>query len=231
MVRDDPRQLRRDYRVRAQRLPLVRTLEADCPWKFKGSGRRGGVSWRGRYAPMELDDIKWFPLPPLARDCRLFLWRVGAMQQEALDVGKAWGFTQKSEIIWIKTTADGKLMIDVDGIGNDEVLKDKHDLADHGIVHHEQLANLSFGTGHQTRYAHEVCHIMTRGNPLRTEHFRSVFFAPIGEHSEKPAKFYDIVERMSQGPRYRLFSCDHRDGWVSEYQMAHRGEYALQEAE
>lgn len=174
---------------------------------------------------MELEAIKRFPLPPLAPDCRLFLWRVGAMQQEALDVGKAWGFKHKSEIVWIKTTADGKLIIDVDGIGNDEVLKDKHGLATHGIVHHERLANLAFGAGHQTRYAHETCLIFTRGNPERTEHFRSVFFAPIGEHSQKPAKFYDIVERMSPGPRYRLFACDSRPDWVSEYQMAHRGEY------
>lgn len=154
------------------------------------------------------------------------MWRVGALQQEALDVGRAWGFTQKAELIWIKTTADGKLIIDVDGIGNDEVLKDKHDLAHHGVVHHERLANIAFGTGHQVRYAHESCLIFTRGNPERTEHFRSVFFAPIGEHSQKPNKFYEIVERMSPAPRYRMFACEPREGWTSEYHMAHRGQYA-----
>lgn len=174
---------------------------------------------------MDLAKIMAYPLPPLADDARLFLWRVGAMQQEALDVIKAWGFTLKSEIVWIKTTADGKLLIDVDGIGNDEVLK-KPDLSSHGIICHDNLANLAFGAGHQTRYAHETCLIATRGNPDRDEHFRSVFFAPIGEHSEKPAKFYDIVDRMSPGPKYRMFSCEPRPGWTSEYHMAHRGEYA-----
>lgn len=147
------------------------------------------------------------------------------MQEDALAVIKAWGFTLKSEIVWIKTTADGKLLIDVDGVGNDEVMK-KADLKSHGIVCHDELANLAFGAGHQTRYAHETCLIATRGNPERGEHFRSVFFAPRGEHSEKPAKFYDIAERLSPGPRYRLFACDKRPGWMSEYQMAHRGEHA-----
>jgi len=228
----DLRQLRRDWRVRSLWLPKVQTLEADPPWKFKGASRRGGVAWRGRYTPMDIEAIKRYPLPPLAENCRLFLWRVGAMQQEALDVIKAWGFEHKSEIVWVKTTTHsgmtggGHLMLDVDGIGNDEVLKDKHGLAEHGIVHHGDLANLAFGAGHQTRYAHETCLIATRGNPSRDEHFRSVFFAPIGEHSQKPAKFYDLVERMSPGPRYRLFSCEPRQGWTSEYHMAHRGDYA-----
>jgi N6-adenosine-specific RNA methylase IME4 len=225
-VREDPRLLRRYWKVRALRLPLVRTLEADPPWKFKGASRRGGVSWRGRYQPMGLEAIMRYPLPPLADDCRLFLWRVGAMQDEALAVIKAWGFTLKSEIIWVKTTADGMLMIDVDGIGNDEVLKGKRDLAARGIIHHGDLANLAFGAGHQTRYAHETCLIATRGNPGRDEHFRSVMFAPRGEHSEKPAKFYDIVDRMSPGPRHRMFAMGPRPGWTSEYHMAHRGDYA-----
>lgn len=219
----DHRDLRRVWKVRRFRLPLVRTLEADCPWKFDGAGRRGGT--RNRYPPLTVEQLCNFPLPPMEHDCRLFLWRVGALQEEALTVGKAWGFTQKSEIVWIKTTDDGKLIIDVDGIGNDEVLK-KPDLKNHGLVCHDNLANLAFGNGHQTRYAHETCLIFTRGQPERTEHFRSVFFAPIGEHSQKPAKFYDIVARMSPGPRYRLFACDSIAGWTSEYHMAHRGEHA-----
>lgn len=192
-------------------------METDNPWSFDAKGRQGGT--RDRYQPMTVEQLKRYPLPPLDPDCRLFMWRVGALQQEALDVGKAWGFTQKAEIVWIKTTADGKLIINVDGIGNDEVVKGKDPA-------HGQLANISFGTGHQVRYSHETCLIFTRGNPLRTAHFRSVFFAPIGEHSEKPAKFYDIVEQMSPPPRYRMFACEPRDGWMSEYHMAHRGDYA-----
>jgi N6-adenosine-specific RNA methylase IME4 len=39
-------------------------------------------------------------------DSVLFFWRVSAMQQEALDVIKAWGFTLKSELVWIKGTPE-----------------------------------------------------------------------------------------------------------------------------
>jgi len=39
----------------------------------------------------------------VAPDARLFLWRVASMQQEALDVVRAWGFTPKTEIVWCKT--------------------------------------------------------------------------------------------------------------------------------
>lgn len=211
MKREDLRDLRRIWRVRSLRLPLVRTLEADCPWKFSGAGRRGGT--RNRYQPMTVEQLCNYPLPPLDTDCRLFLWRVGALQQEALTVGTAWGFTQKAELVWIKTTRDGRLILDVDGVGNDEVVKGK------------DLANISFGNGHQVRYSHETCLIFTRGNPGRMEHFRSVFFAPIGEHSQKPDKFYRIVERMSPGPYYRMFACEPRPNWTSEYHKAHRGEH------
>lgn len=201
----------------------MRTLETDNPWLFNGSGRRGGT--RDRYTPLTVQQLIDYPLPPLAEDCRLFMWRVGALQQEALTIGRAWGFTQKAEIVWIKTTSDGRLIIDPNGIGNNEVIK-RPDLPNHGIVHHDAMSNIAYGAGHQVRYSHESCLIFTRGMPLRTEHFRSVFFAPIGEHSEKPDKFYEIVERMSPPPRYRMFACEPREGWTSEYHMAHRGKYA-----
>jgi N6-adenosine-specific RNA methylase IME4 len=57
---------------------------------------------------MTVDQIVRFPLPPLADDCMLMLWRVAAMQQEALDVMRFWGFTLKSEVVWEKLTKHGK---------------------------------------------------------------------------------------------------------------------------
>jgi N6-adenosine-specific RNA methylase IME4 len=57
---------------------------------------------------MSVDDLCRFELPPLADDSLLFLWRVASMQQEALDVAKAWGFKPKTEIVWHKLTRTGK---------------------------------------------------------------------------------------------------------------------------
>lgn len=57
---------------------------------------------------MPLDALEAFPLPALAPDAVLFLWRVAAMQQEALALVKAWGFTLKSELVWVKSTVRGR---------------------------------------------------------------------------------------------------------------------------
>lgn len=89
---------------------LARPIEygcilADPPWKFSdalpGKGR-GAIK---HYDCLSVSQIQRFPLPSLAPDCWLFLWRVASMQQEALDVAKAWGFTVKSEFVWVKTSA------------------------------------------------------------------------------------------------------------------------------
>lgn len=77
-------------------------LEADPPWQFKdalpGKGR-GAIK---HYPTMSLEEIKKFPIPELDERPLLFLWRVASMQQEALDVCKAWGFDPKAEIVWAK---------------------------------------------------------------------------------------------------------------------------------
>lgn len=85
-----------------------RVIEADPPWQFGDSlpgPKRGAAS---HYGCLRTADICAFALPPLAPDACLLLWRVASMQQEALDVIKAWGFTLKTEIVWEKLTITGK---------------------------------------------------------------------------------------------------------------------------
>jgi len=86
----------------------IQTLLADPPWshsdQLPGPGRGAGK----HYELLTLDVIKNFELPPLADDCRLFLWRVASLQEEALEVMHAWGFTPKAEIVWRKKTKNGK---------------------------------------------------------------------------------------------------------------------------
>lgn len=87
----------------------ARVLVSDPPWRFSdklpGKGR-GAVK---HYACLPVHEIQRFPLPPLADDCVLFLWRVSAMQEEALQVVRAWGFSPKSEIVWRKLTSKGRV--------------------------------------------------------------------------------------------------------------------------
>lgn len=83
-------------------------VAADPAWKFgdKLPGKTRGAE--RNYNTMHIVQIMAFPLPIIADDAHLFLWRVAAMQQEALDVIKAWDFELKSEIVWKKLTKNGK---------------------------------------------------------------------------------------------------------------------------
>lgn len=166
----------------------ARVVVADPPWQFddKLPGRGRGAA--KHYSVSHHSTIGSLVLPPIAKDAVLFLWRVAAMQQEALDVAKAWGFTVKGEMVWIKTTSK------TDWLGS---------------------PRLAFGMGRQVRYCHETCLIATRGKaPPRVRSIRSVFFAPIGKHSAKPDTFYSIIEAMHDGPYLELFARRHRIGWT-----------------
>lgn len=81
---------------------------ADPPWKFGDALPGPGRGAANHYSCMSTVAIKAHPLPPLADNCLLMLWRVSSMQAEALQVMQAWGFALKSEIVWNKLTAHGK---------------------------------------------------------------------------------------------------------------------------
>jgi N6-adenosine-specific RNA methylase IME4 len=72
-----------------------------------------------------------------------------------------------------------------------------------------------FGMGHYLRAEHETCLIATRGKATPARHdIRSTFRAPTGVHSEKPARFYQIVEALyPTAVRYELFARRARPGW------------------
>lgn len=72
-----------------------------------------------------------------------------------------------------------------------------------------------FGMGRIVRGAHEPCLICVRGKPkIRSKRIRSLFSAPVGQHSEKPGLFYSLVEELSEGPYAEMFGRKHREGWT-----------------
>lgn len=71
-----------------------------------------------------------------------------------------------------------------------------------------------FGMGHYVRAEHESCIIATRGSAkVEDRGVRSTFEAPIGRHSAKPDRFYEIVQQLSFGPHVELFARTTRPGW------------------
>lgn len=74
------------------------------------------------------------------------------------------------------------------------------------------------GTGYWFRNRHELLLIGTRGKipaPAMGDQFASVIDAPVGEHSAKPEKFYEIIEAYFPTlPKIELNARQARDGWV-----------------
>lgn len=91
--------------------PLV--IAADPPWLFGDSlGARGAAA---NYDCMGADGIRGAMAAVLAswealiseRGAVLFLWRVAAMQLEALSLAQGLGYTVKAELVWEKLTKTG----------------------------------------------------------------------------------------------------------------------------
>jgi N6-adenosine-specific RNA methylase IME4 len=173
------------------------TIVADPPWSFRSWSDKGknrapdalvrqkGLAER-HYKTMGLKDIMGLPVGDLAApQSALFLWTIDCMIPEALEVGKAWGFTYKTvAFTWIKTTADG------DGFpiglgywtrGNPEQC-------------------LLFTRGAPKRQSASV---------------RQLIMAPRREHSRKPDEALDRVETLVRGPYCELFARTERPGWQS----------------
>ena len=83
---------------------MFKTIVADPPWDFNDHLPGASRGSANNYNTLSVKQIQNFLLPLIAPDARLFLWRVAAMQEEALSVMRAWDFTPKTEIVWLKTT-------------------------------------------------------------------------------------------------------------------------------
>jgi N6-adenosine-specific RNA methylase IME4/ParB-like chromosome segregation protein Spo0J len=74
-------------------------IYADPPWQL---GNPDGINApENHYPTMPLADIKALA-PPRAENAVLFLWAVNCLLPEALEVTKAWGFTYKTNLVWVK---------------------------------------------------------------------------------------------------------------------------------
>jgi N6-adenosine-specific RNA methylase IME4 len=73
------------------------------------------------------------------------------------------------------------------------------------------------GNGYWSRNQHEILLLGTRGNvpaPIQGPKSSSVIEAPVGEHSEKPTAFYELIEGFFPTlPKIELNARKGRDGW------------------
>ena len=71
------------------------------------------------------------------------------------------------------------------------------------------------GVGDWLRGVTEHAILATKGHPVMMGPIPSTYFeADVGEHSEKPQAFYDLVEAHCPGTKVELFARKPRDGWA-----------------
>lgn len=182
------------------------TIMADPPWPYDspravvGNGGRGSDGGRAaaivqvdvtaHYPPMPMADICALRVADIAEDsAHLYLWVTNAFLVDGSGgrVALAWGFRPITVITWTKVKK---------GRPEDE-------------------PEPSMKTGYYYRGATEHCIFAVRGS-LRTQATESTaFFHPRLRHSEKPAAFYERVERCSPGPYAELFARENRPGWAA----------------
>lgn len=79
-----------------------KTILADPPWNINQRGH-SSRSAESHYKLMPLERIKAMPVEDLAEEnAHLYLWIPVGLMQEGLDVIKAWGFTYRTAMFWIK---------------------------------------------------------------------------------------------------------------------------------
>ena len=81
------------------------TLYVDPPWKAAAGSKKPGIGLPAEYPTMthqELLDMGKTVNALAADNSYLFLWALGSNVPQALEVMKAYGFTYKTNLIWVK---------------------------------------------------------------------------------------------------------------------------------
>lgn len=157
---------------------------ADPPWRFESWTAAG----TGRSAEQHYPTMHYDELAklhiPRQVNQALFLWAVWPMLSEALDLIGAWGFSYRT-IAWVWIKAKSS-----------------------GFGFHT-------GLGYYTRANTEPCLLAVRGKmPVARHDIQALIYAPVKEHSRKPADQYRKIEALYPDCSYlELFARQKRDGW------------------
>lgn len=177
-------------------------LYADPPWATTlwSGDERTPTQKRGEdhYAVLTLDQLKAIPVAAAAaKNALLALWTIGSHLDQALDLGRAWGFSYATDLFyWAKQRHLRPNQLDMFT----------------GDVHPAKL-----GMGKHSRKQVEPCLLFSRGKGLKVHDHavRQLIVAPAREHSRKPEEARDGLERLyGDVTRLELFSRTPRAGWI-----------------
>lgn len=159
----------------------------DPPWRF--TNRTGKVAPEHRrlhrYRTMTKQEIAALPVEKLAaRQSHLYLWSPNALLADALEIMDRWGFTYKTNLVWLKIRKDGG----PDGRGVGFYFRNVTELVLFGV--RGKMRTLAPGRS-------QVNVILRRKE----------------EHSKKPDCIYDLVQACSPGPYLEMFARQRVHGW------------------
>ena len=170
-------------------------IYADPPWQFTNK-KTGGSMKSGaahQYLTTGIEGLKNIDVNSITADnAVLFMWYVGAMPQEAIDLVYAWGFTIKNMngFVWNKLTQKNKPHFGMGfytRAGSESVIiatKGKFKPVSHGV-------RAVFNADEQIQFD---------GKAIK--------------HSKKPTQVRDlIVELCGDLPRLEMFARESAEGW------------------
>ena len=135
---------------------------------------------------MGVEEIQALPVAQHARDkSHLYLWCPNALLEDGFSILKAWGFTYKTNLVWLKVRKDGG----PDGRGVGFYFRNVTELLLFGV--RGKLRTLAPGR-------RQVNVIARRKR----------------EHSRKPDEQYALIEQCSPGPYLELFARERVPGWT-----------------
>ncbi len=201
----------------AELSPPYSTIVADPPWQYEDMT----APWRSSSAPtyslMSTVEIASLPVGDIATpDAHLYLWAVLPMVGVAIDVVRAWGFEPDTMLTWCKP-GEG---LGAGYRGNTEHLI----VCRRGFSYiNPTCATCRGRTRGARKCACSAPEWRHKGQPVLDAPRRAFtgtaegtwYVAARGGHSEKPAQFSDLIERMSPGPYVELFARAPRLGWDS----------------
>ena len=180
-----------------------RLLYADPPWRtvLWSGAERTPTQKQGEdhYPTMSIDDMKALPVSDIAdRNAVLVMWAIGSHIDQALDLGRAWGFRYVTDLFyWAKQKQLRPNQLD---------------------MFTGDVPPCPIGMGKYTRNQVEPCFLFKRGKglPVLDHGVRQLIVEPKREHSRKPDRVYGDLETMfGQFARVELFTRTTREGWAS----------------
>lgn len=197
--------------------PPYATIVADPPWGYEDMSAPWRSTTGPRYSLMSTDAIAALPVADLAADdAHLYLWAVLPLMAAAVDVVRAWGFTQDTVLTWCKPGPG----LGAGWRGNTEHLI----VARRGFSYINPTCATCGGRARgankcgcfnpEWRHNGQPVHGAPR-RPFSSTAAGTWYEAPRGAHSAKPAVFGDLIEQMSPGPYLELFARSPRLGWDS----------------